>query len=321
MIYQYLHNLISSSGQEETDTLPACDQADVAGLSYRPFTTEFDVEIDAGELDFHLGWRARRKWKKAIRQYEQERPSWLSLAEVVDEPAAVPMVPREGLSDLVVSLLIDHSGSLRGGGDSLACNVVEASANYMSRLGIPHEILGFTTATWRGGLSRQKWLDAGKPSYPGRLCDLLHIIYKSADETYPGAPSELTNLLCESLLKENVDGEAIEWAAERLRGRPETRRLIIVVSDGAPVDDSTLSVNSLDTLEKHLHSTISALSSEQGFRIGAIGLEFDVARYYPRHLMVRSENGHENGLIAFLNECIIGEFGAEPSPERQLSKE
>lgn len=315
MIYQYLRNLIWSPDEEEADTLPAFGQADAANLPYRPFTTDFDVEIDAEELDFHLGWHARRKWKKAIQRYEKDRPSWLSRMECGDEPAAFPDAPAVGATDLVVSLLIDHSGSLRNGSGVLAYSVVEVAAAYLSRLGIPHEILGFTTTTWRGGLSRQKWLDAGKPSHPGRLCDLLHIIYKSADETYPGAPSELTNLLCESLLKENIDGEAIEWAAKRLRDRPEARKLIIVVSDGAAVDDSTLSANSLDTLAKHLRSTISVLSSEQGFRIAAIGLKFDVSRYYPRHLTISTQNGHENALVAFLNQCLVGEFIAELSPQ------
>lgn len=284
---------------------------------YHVYATEFDVEIDADELDFYLGWRARRRWKKAIQQYETDRPTWLPQFENISDANTVRAPGdsgSEGGADLVVSLLVDHSGSLRQGGSILACGVVEVVANYLSRLGVAYEILGFTTTTWKGGLSREKWQADGKPWNPGRLCDLLHIVYKSADETYSGAPSEIMNLLCDSLLKENIDGEAICWAAERLRVRPEAKKLIVVVSDGAPVDDSTLAVNSSGFLEKHLRSVIGSISSEEGYRVGAVGLNYDVSRYYPRHVTLSSATDPRNGLIAFLNQCLVGPFSGEISP-------
>jgi cobaltochelatase CobT len=146
---------------------------------------------------------------------------------------------------------MDHSGSLRGQRAIIATALAQVVADFWSRLGIRYEILGFTTRSWKGGQSRQAWQAAGSPPDPGRLCDLLYIIYRSADSTNPGAPWTMHNLLRRDLLKENIDGEAIMWAARRLRDCRETRKLLVVVSDGVPADDSTLLANDPEFLVRH----------------------------------------------------------------------
>ncbi|NHO32995.1 cobaltochelatase subunit CobT [Acetobacter fallax] len=188
--------------------------------------------------------------------------------------------------DTVVTLLIDNSGSMRGRPISVAAMCGDILARTLERCGVKVEILGFTTRAWKGGQSREKWTAAGKPPNPGRLNDLRHIIYKAADTPLRRARRNLGLMLREGLLKENIDGEALLWASRRLRSRPEQRRILMVISDGAPVDDSTLSVNPGSYLEDHLREVIASIESRGEIELIAIGIGHDVTRYYRRAVTI-----------------------------------
>ena len=188
--------------------------------------------------------------------------------------------------DTIVTLLIDNSGSMRGRPISIAAISADVLARTLERCGVKTEILGFTTRAWKGGQSRESWLASGKPSHPGRLNDLRHIVYKKADEPYRHARKNLGLMMREGLLKENIDGEALLWAHQRMLGRPEDRRILMVISDGAPVDDSTLSVNHGGYLEQHLRRVIEMIESRSPVQLVAIGIGHDVTRYYRRAVTI-----------------------------------
>ncbi len=188
--------------------------------------------------------------------------------------------------DTVVTLLIDNSGSMRGRPISIAAISADIMARTLERCGVKTEILGFTTRAWKGGQSREDWLAAGRPPLPGRLNDLRHIIYKKADEPWRRARASLGLMMREGLLKENIDGEALLWAHQRLIARPEERRVLMVISDGAPVDDSTLSVNSGVYLERHLRQVIEWIENRSPVQLIAIGIGHDVTRYYKRAVTI-----------------------------------
>ena len=188
--------------------------------------------------------------------------------------------------DTVVTLLIDNSGSMRGRPISIAAISADILARTLERCGVKTEILGFTTRAWKGGQSREDWLAAGRPPQPGRLNDLRHIIYKKADEPWRRARRNLGLMMREGLLKENIDGEALLWAHNRLIGRVEDRRILMVISDGAPVDDSTLSVNSGTYLERHLRQVIDWIENRSPVQLIAIGIGHDVTRYYRRAVTI-----------------------------------
>ena len=188
--------------------------------------------------------------------------------------------------DTVVTLLLDNSGSMRGRPITVAATCADILARTLERCGVKVEILGFTTKAWKGGQAREKWLAEGKPPNPGRLNDLRHIIYKSADEPWRRARKNLGLMMREGLLKENIDGEALIWAHNRLLGRSEQRRILMVISDGAPVDDSTLSVNSGNYLEKHLRQVITDIEGRSPVELIAIGIGHDVTRYYKRAVTI-----------------------------------
>jgi len=188
--------------------------------------------------------------------------------------------------DTVVTLLIDNSGSMRGRPISIAAISADVLARTLERCGVKTEILGFTTRAWKGGQSREAWLAGGKPQHPGRLNDLRHIVYKKADEPWRRARRNLGLMMREGLLKENIDGEALLWAHTRLLARPEDRRILMVISDGAPVDDSTLSVNSAGYLEQHLRRVIDWIERQSPVQLVAIGIGHDVTRYYRRAVTI-----------------------------------
>lgn len=188
--------------------------------------------------------------------------------------------------DTVVTLLIDNSGSMRGRPISIAAISADIMARTLERCGVKTEILGFTTRTWKGGQSREDWLAAGRPAHPGRLNDLRHIIYKPADEPYRRARKSLGLMMREGLLKENIDGEALMWAHARLLARSEDRRILMVISDGAPVDDSTLSVNHGAYLDQHLRQVIEWIEKRSPVELCAIGIGHDVTRYYSRAVTI-----------------------------------
>ncbi|MBX9884510.1 MAG: cobaltochelatase subunit CobT [Novosphingobium sp.] len=188
--------------------------------------------------------------------------------------------------DTIVTLLIDNSGSMRGRPISIAAISADIMARTLERCGVKTEVLGFTTRAWKGGQSREAWLSGGKPAHPGRLNDLRHIVYKKADEPWRRARKNLGLMMREGLLKENIDGEALLWAHSRLLARQEDRRILMVISDGAPVDDSTLSVNSAGYLEQHLRRVIDWIEKQSPVQLVAIGIGHDVTRYYRRAVTI-----------------------------------
>ena len=211
------------------------------------------------------------------------------LTRVITDPTASLAFKEEEdteFRDTVVTILIDNSGSMRGRPIMVAAVCADILARTLERCGVKTEILGFTTRAWKGGTSREDWLKAGKPAQPGRLNDLRHIIYKAADAPWRRAKRNLGLMMREGLLKENIDGEALMWAHQRLIGRTEARRILMVISDGAPVDDSTLSVNSGHYLERHLREVIAEIQDKSPVQLIAIGIGHDVTRYYRRAVTI-----------------------------------
>jgi cobaltochelatase CobT len=201
-------------------------------------------------------------------------------------PLSFKMEKDTNFRDTVVTLLIDNSGSMRGRPITVAATCADILARTLERCSVKTEILGFTTKAWKGGQAREKWLASGKTANPGRLNDLRHIIYKAADEPWRRARKNLGLMMREGLLKENIDGEALIWAHNRMLGRPEQRRILMVISDGAPVDDSTLSVNSGNYLERHLRQVITDIEGKSPVELIAIGIGHDVTRYYKRAVTI-----------------------------------
>ena len=188
--------------------------------------------------------------------------------------------------DTLVTILIDNSGSMRGRPITIAAMCADILARTLERCSVKTEVLGFTTKAWKGGKSREEWIERGKQPAPGRLNDLRHIIYKTADEPWRRSKRNLGLMLREGLLKENIDGEALEWAYSRLITRPEQRKILMVISDGAPVDDSTLSVNAGNYLERHLKQVIQKIEIDPSIELTAIGIGHDVNRYYRRAVTI-----------------------------------
>ncbi|HEY3695402.1 cobaltochelatase subunit CobT [Phenylobacterium sp.] len=233
------------------------------------------------------------------------------LTRVITDPTAPLSFKEEEdteFRDTVVTILIDNSGSMRGRPIMVAAVCADILARTLERCGVKTEILGFTTRAWKGGASREDWLKAGKPAQPGRLNDLRHIIYKAADAPWRRARRNLGLMMREGLLKENIDGEALLWAHHRLIGRPETRRILMVISDGAPVDDSTLSVNSGHYLERHLRDVIGEIEAKSPVQLIAIGIGHDVARYYRRAVTIVDVEQLAGAIVEQLAEL----FSEEP---------
>ena len=210
--------------------------------------------------------------------------------------------------DTVVTLLIDNSGSMRGRPISIAAICADVLARTLERCQVKTEILGFTTVAWKGGRSRERWLGGGRPSRPGRLNDLRHIVYKSSAAPWRRTRANLGLMMKEGLLKENIDGEALEWAHRRLLARPEARRILMVISDGAPVDDSTLSVNPANYLEKHLRDVIAMVERRGAVELLAIGIGHDVTRYYERAVTITDVEQ----LAGAMTEQLAALFDADP---------
>jgi cobaltochelatase CobT len=209
--------------------------------------------------------------------------------------------------DTVVTLLLDNSGSMRGRPIMVAAMCADILARTLERCAVKTEILGFTTRAWKGGQSREKWIADGKPPHPGRLNDLRHIIYKAADEPWRRARRNLGLMMREGLLKENIDGEALMWAHNRLVGRPEQRKILMVISDGAPVDDSTLSVNAGNYLERHLRHVIEEIEDKSSVELNAIGIGHDVTRYYRKAVTIVDAEQ----LGGAMTEQLIGLFAED----------
>lgn len=213
--------------------------------------------------------------------------------------------------DTVVTLVLDNSGSMRGRPITVAATCADILTRTLERCGVKVEILGFTTKAWKGGQSREAWLKDGKPGNPGRLNDLRHIIYKSADAPWRRAKRNLGLMMREGLLKENIDGEALDWAHKRLLGRPERRRILMMISDGAPVDDCTLSVNPGNYLEKHLRSVIEEIENRSPVELIAIGIGHDVTRYYRRAVTIVDAEELAGAMTDQLADLFDEKGGAE----------
>ena len=245
------------------------------------------------------------------------------LARVVANPIYPLSYKREketAFRDTVVTLLIDNSGSMRGRPITVAAMSADILARTLERCGVKVEILGFTTRAWKGGQSRERWIAAGKPVNPGRLNDLRHIIYKSADEPWRRARKSLGLMLREGILKENIDGEALLWAHERLIGRPEQRKILMVISDGAPVDDSTLSVNPGNYLERHLREVIARIEKTSPVELTAIGIGHDVTRYYRRAVTIVDAEQLGGTMLERLAELFDEDGPPAQAPPRRGSK-
>jgi cobaltochelatase CobT len=217
--------------------------------------------------------------------------------------------------DTIVTLLLDNSGSMRGRPIMVAACCADILARTLERCGVKVEILGFTTRAWKGGQAREAWLAAGKPANPGRLNDLRHIIYKPADAPWRRAKRSLALMMREGLLKENIDGEALAWAHRRLQARPERRRILMMISDGAPVDDSTLSVNTGSYLELHLRQVIEEIETRSSVELIAIGIGHDVTRYYRRAVTITDPSELAGAMTDKLVELFEeGDDGRQPLP-------
>jgi cobaltochelatase CobT len=210
--------------------------------------------------------------------------------------------------DTVVTLLLDNSGSMRGRPISIAAICADVLARTLERCQVKTEILGFTTVAWKGGRAREKWLSAGRPAKPGRLNDLRHIVYKASDAPWRRTRDNLGLMMKEGLLKENIDGEALEWAHRRMLARPEARKILMVISDGAPVDDSTLSVNPANYLEKHLRDVIAMVERRRAVELLAIGIGHDVTRYYDRAVTITDVEQ----LAGAITEQLAALFDSDP---------
>lgn len=255
---------------------------------YSIFTTAFDVEVTGEALSRELSSLERKTLNEQVEAFERATEKYrteTSLNSLAHIDAVLMRDPNIG-ETTVVSLVVDHSGSLKGQRAIIACLAVQMVADFLSRLGVRYEILGFTTAAWKGGKARQLWNQKGRPRNPGRLNDLLHILYRETSNTNPGAPWSVYNMLRSDILKENIDGEAVFWAAERLKNLDAEHNVVIVISDGAPVDDSTLNENRPDFLWRHLEAVVSDLKATPRFRIAAIGIDHDVGGLYPSALRV-----------------------------------
>ncbi|MDF2231990.1 cobaltochelatase subunit CobT [Albimonas sp. CAU 1670] len=321
------------------DSPPRPPSASEADPLYKVFSSANDEEVAATDLaepeelerlraylDQQLeplkGAVSRLANKLQRRLQAQQNRSWdfdkeegvldaARLARVVANPTT-PLsfkVEKDAkFRDTVVTLLIDNSGSMRGRPISIAAICADILARTLERCAVKVEVLGFTTRAWKGGQSREQWLQAGRPQAPGRLNDLRHIIYKPADAPWRRVRDNLGLMMKEGLLKENIDGEALEWAHRRLEKRPEQRRILMVISDGAPVDDSTLSVNASNYLEKHLRDVIAMIERKKQVELLAIGIGHDVTRYYNRAVTITDVDQ----LAGAMTEQLAALFDTDP---------
>jgi cobaltochelatase CobT len=302
-------NVFASPGRRNWDLAPETD--------YKAFTTRFDEIVESkdlcdeeelGRLRAYLDQQMaglqnvvtrlanrlqRRLMAQQARSWDFDQEEGLldaaRLARVVVSPGhslSYKIERDTEFKDTIVTLLIDNSGSMRGRPIAIAAICADILARTLERCGVATEILGFTTRGWKGGQSREGWLSAGRPPNPGRLNDLRHIVYKRADEPYRHSRRNLGLMMREGLLKENIDGEALLWAHNRLIARPEERRILMVISDGAPVDDSTASANGGSYLERHLRQVIDWIEKRSTVELIAIGIGHDVTRYYSRAVTI-----------------------------------
>lgn len=323
---------------------------DPQSFGYSVYTREFDEEINAEELPSPEELKRHRAFldkelkslssvvsrlanKLQRRLMAQQNRAWEfdleegvldagRLTRVVIDPMHPLSFKRETdttFRDTVVTLLLDNSGSMRGRPILVAACCADILARTLERCGVKVEILGFTTRAWKGGHAREAWLKDGKPGSPGRLNDLRHIIYKTADSPWRRAKMSLALMMREGLLKENIDGEALSWAHSRLIARPEQRRILMMISDGAPVDDSTLSVNTSSYLENHLRQVIDEIETRSPVELIAIGIGHDVTRYYRRAVTITDPSELAGAMMEKLVE-LFEENDSQPAVSRRMPR-
>ncbi len=284
------YKIWSTKNDEITLATDLCDPEELtrlrAYLDQQLLHLQGAVTKLANRLQRRLMAQQNRSW-----DFDQEEGQLdaARLARIVTSPghSLSYKIEREtDFRDTVVTLLIDNSGSMRGRPIGIAAISADILARTLERCGVKTEILGFTTRAWKGGHARESWLESGRPPSPGRLNDIRHIIYKKADQPYRRARASLGLMMREGLLKENIDGEALTWAHSRIIGRPEERKILMVISDGAPVDDSTLSVNNGSYLERHLRQVIGWIEGQSPVELCAIGIGHDVTRYYAKAVTI-----------------------------------
>lgn len=287
---------------------------------YRIYTRAFDRVVTARELDSVLGplsTESKASLDKAWDIFQTGLMDW-KMRVHLDALAASERIRRtttdDDRADTVITLLVDQSGSMRGQSMLLAAAATEIAQDFLAHLDYRVEILGFTTVSWKGGLPRKFWRWWFRPKAPGRLCELLHIIYQSADDDRAsGLGWAIRQMLRPDLPKENIDGEALIWASERLAARPEKRKIIVVISDGAPVDDSTLLANEPDILDAHLREVIADIETRGDIELFALGIGFEVARYYAASTTINTAEDLGTSLIGLLQGALTGQPRPDPS--------
>lgn len=324
-----------AAAEKDTQQANAAEQGGASANSntpvYHAFTTQYDKIRNAAELaeteellrhratldrklaevrdiTARLAVRLQRKLlAEQLRQWDYHMEEGVldpnKLTHVIMD-AAYPQAFRwereSPYRDTVVTLLLDNSGSMRGRPIMMAAMCADILARVLERCGVKVEVLGFTTESWKGGKSRQQWLEQGSPKQPGRLNDLLHIIYKEASRPWRKTRLHLGLMLREGLLKENIDGEALAWAYQRLKARNEARKILMVISDGAPVDDATLAVNPADYLEKHLHDTVQQIEREHAVDVMAIGIGHNVSKHYKHAVTIPTVDALADAMVTQL---------------------
>jgi cobaltochelatase CobT len=318
---QTAYRIFSTAHDETVEADQLCDPDELARLRHL-----LDQQLNhlqsviarlANRLQRRLMAKQQRAWEFDL---DEGILDAARLSRVVTNPAYPLSYKREKdttFRDTVVSLLIDNSGSMRGRPITVAAMSADILARTLERCGVKVEILGFTTRAWKGGQAREDWLAAGKPVAPGRLNDLRHIIYKTADAPWRRAKRSLALMMREGLLKENIDGEALAWAYQRLMARPEQRRILMMISDGAPVDDSTLSVNTGSYLEQHLRKVIEEIETRSPVELIAIGIGHDVTRYYARAVTISDPGELAGAMTDKLVELFEEEPKSLPGPGRR----
>ncbi|MAS87791.1 MAG: cobaltochelatase subunit CobT [Micavibrio sp.] len=330
-----MDNIEGETPQESANRNFSDDEAPAHSLDYRIFTTRFDEIVKAEELavpielknlrnaldhqlrpSLHIISKLANRLQRKL--MAQQRRSWLfniddgildsrRFAQIIADPTQPARYKQEKqteFKDTVVSLLIDNSGSMRGRPISIAAMSADLLARTLERCGVKVEILGFTTRSWKGGQARQLWTEMNRPEKPGRLNDIRHIIYKDADVPMRRAKNNLGLMLKEGILKENIDGEALLWGYKRLNKRPEQRKILMVISDGAPVDDSTLSSNHAMYLESDLRSVIDFVQRSKNVELTAIGIGHDVTRYYNRAITLKNAGDLGETMIQELEDLF-----------------
>jgi len=321
-----------SPNRRATKNLKGNDQ------NYKVFTTKFDEIVKANDLENEI---ELSRLRKNLDQQQQHLKNFISklanklqrkllalqnrswkfdldegildtskLSRVIVDPLNSLSFKKEKdtkFKDTVVTLLIDNSGSMRGKPITVAAICADILAKTLERCSVKVEILGFTTKNWKGGKSREEWTAQNKPMNPGRLNDLRHIIYKSADVNWRQAKNNLGLMLKEGILKENIDGEALHWAYKRLTTRKEERKILLVISDGAPVDDSTLSANFSNYLENNLRKTIKSIENDTKIELLAIGIGHDVSRYYAKAIKISDVNDLGDTIVNQLSDLFTSE--------------